>query len=205
MVFTSWRHGSRQSGHHWPFAHGCKQPGRVLILCVEHPAVLACAEEITPPGASRGGNPRHAPRARRTWTGWRRTWMTDVRMICCMQVNNESGAIQPLDGNCSRLRDVTLPAGGLSMWMACRASCARRLDFRGPADLQSYAFSAHKIHGPKGDWRLDSAQGASRWLAAAAWRRAGGRPCAPARRTRPGILGMGEAVRAYPAGERPRR
>ncbi|MBE5787646.1 MAG: cysteine desulfurase [Clostridiales bacterium] len=71
----------------------------------------------------------------------------DVRMICCMQVNNETGAIQPLD-EIRRLRNLHCPQAhfhvdGVQGYL--------RVPFDMKAtDADSYALSAHKIHGPKG-------------------------------------------------------
>ena len=71
----------------------------------------------------------------------------DVALICCMQVNNETGAIQPLR-EIARLRDEKAPyahfhVDGVQGFLrvpfdmaACRAD--------------TYALSGHKIHAPKG-------------------------------------------------------
>ena len=72
---------------------------------------------------------------------------SDVMLICCMQVNNETGAIQPLK-EIGRLRDEKAPhahfhVDGVQGFL------------RVPFDMtacgaDTYALSGHKIHAPKG-------------------------------------------------------
>lgn len=72
---------------------------------------------------------------------------TDVAVLCVMQVNNETGAIQPLREVASlRNRlcpDAFLHVDGVQGFL--RETCD--VDSLG---IDSYALSGHKIHGPKG-------------------------------------------------------
>ncbi len=171
-----------------------KQPGRVLILCVEHPAVLACEEEIRRLGHRVEEIP--VTESGTADLAWLEAHMDqDVRMIGCMQVNNESGAIQPL-AELARLRDARCPQAAIHV-DGVQGFLRVPLDFKG-LGIQSYAFSGHKIHGPKGvgglilrkDFRVSP-------LLFGGGQEEGFRS---GTENTPGILGLGEAVRAYPAG-----
>ncbi len=169
-----------------------KQPGRVLMLCVEHPAVLACQEEIRRLGHQVEEIPVNGQGV--ADLSWLEAHLDqDVRMICCMQVNNETGAIQPLP-ELSRLRDARCPQAAIHV-DGVQGFLRVPLDFRA-LRIQSYAFSGHKIHGPKGvgglifqkDFRLSP-------LLFGGGQEEGLRS---GTENTPGILGLGEAVRAYP-------
>ena len=171
---------------------GVRQPGRVLILCVEHPAVLTCAEEITRMGHRVEEIPVTAKGT--ADLDWLEAHLdTDARMICCMQVNNESGAIQPLM-EISRLRDAKCPEAAFHV-DGVQGFLRTPLDFKA-LHLQSYAFSAHKIHGPKGVGGLILEKS----FKVAPILHGGGQEDGYRSGTEntPGILGLGEAVRAYP-------
>ena len=167
--------------------------GRILYSAGEHPAVKeACravkglaAEEI--PYDSRG----MADLER-----LEKMLDEDVRLIAVMQVNNESGAIQPL-------REI----GEMKERLCPRAFF--HVDgvqgfLRVPADMKawhadSYALSAHKIRGPKGCGALVVSPGAR-----LAPRMLGGGQEGALRsgtENTPGILGMGAAIDAWPGAE----
>ena len=117
--------------------------GKVLYSAGEHPAVKeACqscglqAEEI--PYDHQGIVDLEALKA----------MLSDqVTLICCMQVNNETGAIQPLK-EIAALRDQKAPyahfhVDGVQGFL--------RIPFDMTAcKADTYALSGHKIHGPKG-------------------------------------------------------
>ena len=128
----------------------CRKPGRVLISSVEHPAVSACAEEIRRMGhtveeipASRNGRVDLA-----SLEG-----MLDesVLMISVMQVNNETGAAEPL-AEIAKLRNQYAPGAAIHV-DGVQGFLRMRLDFN-RLGIQSYAFSGHKIHGLKGTGAL---------------------------------------------------
>ena len=117
--------------------------GKVLYSAGEHPAVKeACQssglEAIEIPYDHRGIVNLDALKA---------LLSSDVMLICCMQVNNETGAIQPLK-EIGHLRDEKAPhahfhVDGVQGFL------------RVPFDMtacgaDTYALSGHKIHAPKG-------------------------------------------------------
>lgn len=117
--------------------------GQVLCSAGEHPAVKeACQasglETVAMPYDREGRVDLSALKA---------LLSPDVRMICCMQVNNETGAIQPLM-EISALRAKLAPQALLHV-------DGVQGFLRVPFDMaalgaDSYALSGHKIHAPKG-------------------------------------------------------
>ncbi len=71
---------------------------------------------------------------------------TDVKMLCVMQVNNETGAVQPI-AEIAKLRDKRAPEA-LLMVDGVQGFLRVPMDMRCGVDL--YALSGHKIHAPKG-------------------------------------------------------
>lgn len=123
-----------------------RRPARILYLAVEHPAVReACiaakryGHEVLPiPVDRRGVLDMAALQALLT---------EQVALICVMQVNNETGAVQPI-GQVAALRDRYCPGAALHV---DGVQGYLRLPFDMKAlGVQSYALSGHKIHGPKG-------------------------------------------------------
>ncbi len=123
-----------------------KKPGKVLYTAVEHPAVKqSClyAERM-------GHTPVSIP-VRRDSTvdleAMAALLDESVHLICVMQVNNETGAIQPLK-EIAVLRDRLCPKAAIHV---DGVQGFLRVPFSMEAlNIQSYALSAHKIHGPKG-------------------------------------------------------
>ena len=70
-----------------------------------------------------------------------------TQMICVMQVNNESGAIQPIRQLVS-LRDHLAPQAAIHV-DGVQGFLRVPVDFN-KSGIQSYALSGHKIHAPKG-------------------------------------------------------
>ncbi len=71
----------------------------------------------------------------------------DTRLICCMQVNNETGAVQPLR-EIADIRDESAPGAilhvdGVQGFLRVPMDMAK-------TGADSYALSGHKIHAPKG-------------------------------------------------------
>ena len=124
--------------------------GKVLISSVEHPAVSACLEEIRRMGFTAEEIP--AQKDGRIDTE-RLEAMLDAEtvLISVMQVNNETGAVEPLR-EIAALRNRKAPGAaihvdGVQGFLRCKT------DF-GLLGIQSYALSAHKIHGLKGTGAL---------------------------------------------------
>lgn len=70
-----------------------------------------------------------------------------TRMICVMQVCNETGVVMPLGEICT-LRDHLAPSAAIHV-DGVQGYLREPFSFR-DVNVQSYALSAHKIHGPKG-------------------------------------------------------
>ncbi len=123
-----------------------KKPGRVLMLSVEHPAVLQCAKEVEKLGHRVEEIPVDVSgvldvEKLRTMMG------EDVLLITVMQVNNEVGAIQPID-EVVRLRNELRPKAAIHV---DGVQGYLRVPFNfDKSGVQSYAFSGHKIHAVKG-------------------------------------------------------
>lgn len=125
---------------------GMRKPGKALILGVEHPAVLACVPEI-----ERMGHRVDLLPVLRDGTADLKALeaMLDdtVHLICVMQVNNETGAVQPID-EIVRLRDRFCPQAAIHV-DGVQGFLRVPLAFN-RLGIQSYAFSGHKIHACKG-------------------------------------------------------
>ena len=127
-----------------------RKPGKVLISSVEHPAVSACAEEIRRMGHTVDTIP--ADRTGRADLSRLEDLLDeDVLLISVMQVNNETGAAEPLE-EISRLRDRKAPSAAIHV-DGVQGFLRMKLDFN-RLGIQSYAFSGHKIHGIKGTGAL---------------------------------------------------
>ena len=120
-----------------------QEGGRALFSAGEHPAVKEACQatglEALPIPYDREGRVR--------LDALREMLTPDTRLVCCMQVNNETGAIQPLAEIAHMLKALAPQAhfhvDGVQGFL------------RVPFDMaalgaDSYALSGHKIHGPKG-------------------------------------------------------
>jgi len=127
-----------------------RKPGRVLISSVEHPAVSACADEIRKMGHTveeiPAGKTGSVDRAK-----LEEMLDEDVLMISVMQVNNETGAVEPLQ-EIVKLRNAKAPGAAIHV-DGVQGFLRVPLDFN-KLGIQSYAFSGHKIHGLKGTGAL---------------------------------------------------
>ena len=169
-----------------------KKPGRVLLFSVEHPAVLNCAQEIE----RMGHRVAHIPVTKTGICDLEKLEAMlgeDVRLITLMQVNNEVGAIQPIDA-VVKLRDRYCPQAAIHV---DGVQGFLRVPFHfGKSGIQSYAFSGHKLHASKGVGGLILRKGHR--VAPNVY--GGGQEGELRSGTEnvPGIVGMGEAVRTYP-------
>ena len=169
-----------------------KKPGRVLLFSVEHPAVLNCAQEIE----RMGHRVAHIPVTKTGVCDLEKLEAMlgeDVRLITLMQVNNEVGAIQPIE-EVVKLRDRLCPKAAIHV---DGVQGFLRVPFHfGKSGIQSYAFSGHKLHASKGVGGLILRKGHR--VAPIVY--GGGQEGELRSGTEnvPGIVGMGEAVRTYP-------
>ena len=170
-----------------------KKSGRVLLFSVEHPAVLNCAQEIT----RMGHKVEHIPVDKQGVCDLARLEAMlgeDVHLITLMQVNNEVGAVQPIEAVC-RLRDQYCPKAAIHV---DGVQGFLRVPFHfGKSGVQSYAFSAHKIHGSKGVGGLILRKGHR--VAPIVFGGGQEGDIRSGTENVPGIVGLGEAVRTYPA------
>lgn len=123
-----------------------RKPGRVLLSSVEHPAVLECAEAIRKLGHTVEEIP--VDREGIIDIGKFISLLdNDVIQIGIMQVNNETGAVQPIDA-ISKARDQYCPAASIHV-DGVQGFLKTPFDFN-HSGVQTYAFSGHKIHAVKG-------------------------------------------------------
>lgn len=169
-----------------------RRPGKVLLLSVEHPAVLACGPEIERLGHQAALIPVTAEGVL-DLAALENMLDDTVRLICVMQVNNESGAIQPVR-EVARLRDRLCPEAAIHV-DGVQGFLRLPVDFNG-LGIQSYAFSGHKIHASKGVGGLIVEK--SHKLSPIVF--GGGQEAGYRSGTEntAGIIGLGEAVRTYP-------
>ena len=163
--------------------------GKVLFSAGEHPAVKeACAvcglEAAEIPYDRRGLVDLEAFKA---------LLNDQVALVCCMQVNNETGAIQPLQEIAALIKEKAAFAhfhvDGVQGFLRVPFDMA-------VAGADTYALSGHKIHGPKGIGAL--VMGPRAQLNP---RQVGGGQEGQLRsgtENTPGIAGLMAAVQAYP-------
>jgi len=170
-----------------------KKPGRVLLFSVEHPAVLNCTQEIT----RMGHKVELIPVDKRGVCDLAKLEAMlgeDVHLITLMQVNNEVGAIQPIEAVC-KLRDRLSPKAAIHV---DGVQGFLRVPFHlGKSGVQSYAFSGHKIHASKGVGGLILRKGHR--VAPIIFGGGQEGDIRSGTENVPGIVGLGEAVRTYPA------
>lgn len=192
LIFTS---GGTEADNLAIFGHlrRMKKPGRVLMLSVEHPAVLACQEEIR-----RMGHQVELLRVDQhgvlDMAQLESLLDETVHLICVMQVNNESGAVQPIE-EVVRLRNAHCPQAAIHV-DGVQGFLRVPMNFN-HLGIQSYAFSGHKLHACKGVGGLIVRK--EHRLSPVVY--GGGQEDGYRSGTEnvPGIVGLGEAVRTYPA------
>lgn len=140
----------------WGWLQGQRKPGEVLYTAAEHAAVKnACIEAEN----RFGSKAREIPL---TQTGsvdlaaLEEMIGEDTQLICVMQVCNETGVIMPLEQICA-LRDRLAPKAAIHV-DGVQGYLRIPFSFK-KLKVQSYALSAHKIHGPKGVGALVLADG----------------------------------------------
>jgi len=117
--------------------------GHVITTSIEHPAVLAAAEQLPMTKIAVDASGVVDPDA------IRRAIRPDTRLISVMHVNNELGTIQPVEeiGRIAREAGVVFHSDGI------QAAGKLPVDVRSiNADL--YSISGHKIYAPKGSAAL---------------------------------------------------
>ena len=154
IIFTS---GGTESDNLALLGHmRSRRPGsRVLISSVEHPAVSACTEEL-----KRAGYPTEAIPAEKSGAidleRLEQMLTPDTALIAVMQVNNETGAVEPLE-EIVRMRNRICPDAAIHV-DGVQGFLRVPLAFN-KLGIQSYALSGHKIHAFKGTGALICAKG----------------------------------------------
>ena len=149
IIFTS---GGTESDNLALLGHmRSRRPGsRVLISSVEHPAVSACSEELKRSGFLTEAIPVSAD-GRIDPDRLAEMMQPDTALIAVMQVNNETGAVEPLE-DIVRLRnrlcpDAAIHVDGVQGFLRVPVSFNR-------LGIQSYSISGHKFHALKGTGAL---------------------------------------------------
>ena len=119
--------------------------GRVLYTAGEHPAVAAPCESLK--GTFDVQQIPYDAAGVVRLDALEELLTPDTRLICVMQVNNESGAVMPLC-EIAQLRDRLCPQAMLHV-DGVQGFMRLPVDMRA-LGIDSYALSGHKIHGPKG-------------------------------------------------------
>ena len=120
--------------------------GRVLVSSVEHPAVSACRNQMEKMGFQMQEIPVTSSGVI-DLDAYRNMLDDSVSLIVIMQVNNETGAIQPLE-DMVHLRDALCPDAAIHVDGV--QGFLRVPIHMNTLNIQSYAFSGHKIHALKG-------------------------------------------------------
>ena len=170
------------------FAETLHEPAVFLVSRLEHPAVLRTLERVE----RMGHEIRYLPvdREGRIDVVASESLMDErVAMLICMQVNNETGAVQPVGELIAALRKrakrARVHVDGVQGYMRVPISLSK-------LGVDSYAISAHKIHGPKGIGCLVTAPDfPMKTQMSGGGQEAGFRS---GTLNSPGILGMSEAV-----------
>ena len=167
------------------------KPGRVLMLSVEHPAVLNCAQE-----AERMGHKVvPIPVDRRgvvDLPALEGLLGEDVHLITLMQVNNEVGAVMPIEEISRRVKEknprTLIHVDGVQGFMRVPMHMNRM-------GVDLYSLSGHKIHGPKGIGALAMSDRARPLCIAFGGGQENG--LRSGTENVPGIAGLGQAVRTF--------
>ncbi len=169
-----------------------KKGGRVLYSAVEHPAVKQTCLALS----KYGHTAQEVPVTQEGIVDMNvleSMLDQDVIMVCVMQVNNETGSVMPISA-IGNLRDRFAPNAALHV---DGVQGFLRVNFdMDKLGVQSYAISAHKLHGPKGVGALI----ADKALRMNSVVYGGGQEknLRSGTENTPGIAGLYEAVMSYP-------
>lgn len=124
----------------------CRRPMRFLYSAVEHPAVIQAMERVSGMGHDVEVLPVTA-RGVLDIEAAQRLLTKDTALVSVMQVNNETGAVQPIGAlrECmaSLCPQARLHVDGVQGFLRVPFSMSR-------LGVDLYTLSGHKIHGPKG-------------------------------------------------------
>ncbi len=165
--------------------------GRVLFTAGEHPAVRAACESVR--NAFDVQEIPYNAQGIVDLDALKELLTPDTRLICVMQVNNETGAIMPLK-EIAALRDQLCPDAMLHV-DGVQGFMRLPVDMR-KMGIDSYALSGHKIHAPKGIGALVT----SARMRVAPRALGGGqeKTLRSGTENTPGIAGLKAAIESYP-------
>lgn len=165
--------------------------GRVLYSLGEHSSVKGACQAL-PQGFVAEGIPL-GPDGRVNLAAFEGMLADDVRLVCVMLVNNETGAIQPIREVSALVRklcpEAWLHVDGVQGFMRLPASLK-------DLGIDSFALSGHKIHGLKGSGAL--AINGQKPLAARLMGGGQEEGLRAGTENIPGIMGLMAAVRSFP-------
>lgn len=170
----------------------CNKPGRILYSAGEHPAVSQSCKKLT----ESGFDVQEIPLTRDGLIDlfkYEELLTENTQLICVMQINNVTGAVSPIS-KLTSLRDLHCPQAlfhvdGVQGFL--RDHCHANI-----LNVDSYALSAHKFHGPKGIGAL----WVSDRVALSALSYGGGQEQGFRSGTQNtiGVIGMSTAIESYP-------
>jgi len=163
--------------------------GRALYSAGEHPAVKEACQHC---GLEAAEIP-YDGRGIVDLSALREMLRPDTVLICCMQVNNETGAIQPLKEIAALLREM---APGAHFHVDGVQGFLRVPFDMAAVGADTYALSGHKIHAPKGVGALVMAPRVQLSPRQMGGGQEGG--LRSGTENTPGIAGLLAAIRAYP-------
>ena len=170
-----------------------RRPANFVCSVIEHPAVLETIRRVE----AMGHEVRYMPIDRRgvvDLAACEALLDEHTALVSCMQVSNETGAIQPIEQLArmarAKNRDVRVHVDGVQGFMRVPMHMGRM-------GVDLYALSGHKIHGPKGVGVLVARKG----VRLAPKMTGGGQEknLRSGTYNSPAILGLGEAVREMAA------
>ena len=170
-----------------------RRPANFVCSVIEHPAVLETIRRVE----AMGHEVRYMPIYRRglvDLAACEALLDEHTALVSCMQVSNETGAIQPIEQLArmarAKNRDVRVHVDGVQGFMRVPMHMGRM-------GVELYALSGHKIHGPKGVGVLVARKG----VRLAPQMTGGGQEknLRSGTYNSPAILGLGEAVREMAA------
>ena len=170
-----------------------RRPANFVCSVIEHTAVLETIRRVE----AMGHEVRYMPIDRRgvvDLAACEALFDEHTALVSCMQVSNETGAIQPIEQLArmarAKNRDVRVHVDGVQGFMRVPMHMGRM-------GVDLYALSGHKIHGPKGVGVLVARKG----VRLAPQMTGGGQEknLRSGTYNSPAILGLGEAVREMAA------
>lgn len=166
--------------------------GKVLYSAGEHPAVIEACRHAGALGYETAVLPLDAS-GRIDLEVADELVTPDTLLMCVMHINNETGAVQPLE-ELARLRAqrcarAHFHVDGVQAFLRHPLACDR-------LGIDTYALSAHKIHGPKGVGALWTAKGTR--LSPCTYGGGQEEGLRAGTENTCGIAGLMEAIRSYP-------